>query len=103
MPARRGTRGNQATQEGTRLQGETRDLREGLAKLESEVRIIGELLIVAAEAAVPNGWHRANGATLITSRYPRLAKACGASGDMFTIPAHAPGAGLLAYVWGPPG
>lgn len=100
------SRGHQGTRDGSRLQGETRDLRHGLAKVAADsARFVSEIVIVGSRLAMPEGWHRANGQILTTKQYKRLADALGAGATEQTVqlPAYAVPAGLTAYIWGPRG
>jgi len=97
---------HQSTLEGERLRRSTEDVRRGVVGQVQGERPIGMMVMFPNAVTDPGpGWLRANGQTLLRSRYPRLAAAFAGSGDDATIVVTAATApvGFRYWVWGPEG
>jgi hypothetical protein len=95
----------QPTVEGERLRRSLEDTRRRADGPPGEAsRPVGSICLFAVNAEPGNGWHRANGGTLLRSKYPRLASVLPNTGDdaVITLPSvPVPVAGTFWWIWGP--
>ena len=98
--------GRQSSDDGSRLKKDARALEEKVDKHKDEQFPIGLTVLFTGDAVPGSHWLVCNGQKVLRSTYPRLAKVIGGAAVTdaeIELPAMAPPAGFLFYLWGPPG